>query len=65
MIAEHYIIIVLWILGGDLTANAAIKLVSGRPHLIFDNAGKIALILIFIFWPFVAFLGLGSRVLRK
>ena len=59
MIAEHYIIIVLWILGGDMTVSSLKALqFRQRKH---DLVDELIFASLFIVWPLVVLYAVMMR----
>jgi len=61
MIFEHYIIILLWILGGEATLNHVRSHKDYQGGLNWDK--DIALTIVFVLWPFIALMGFIRRLL--
>ena len=60
MIFEHYIIILLWGFGGEVTINH-LKLAYQREY---DWIDEIAFLFLYIVWPFVVAIGIIRRVFK-
>ena len=59
MIAEHYIIIVLWILGGDMTVSSLKALQF--PKRKYDLLDEIIFGSMLVVWPIVVLWGILTR----
>ncbi len=59
MIAEHYIIIVLWILGGDMTVSS-LKAIQFRQRK-YDLLDEFVFLFMMLTWPAVVLWGILTR----
>lgn len=65
MILEHYIIIILWIIGGDYqisSIQAWDRVRNMRSGYFSGFSGRATLLLFFLFWPLVCLHGMILRM---
>ena len=65
MILEHYIIIIIWIIGGDYqisSIQAWDRVRNRREGQFNDFSGRAVMLLFFLFWPFICIHGMILRM---